>query len=172
MTSYQENADTSEQGASRTVTSRWETPGWSDTGSADARKTAGMGCHSPRHLCRVAYTIYVGLSLCSRREVWQNDKVHHHYVNPLVRSLRCGDKLRLVLRVGGIHCGSRQANHPHRWRAAGGNVSLIEDIREVMQSLFATLPRVIILTRAVHHCCYTHLINFQVYRLCAGEWKK
>ena len=31
MASCQENADTSEQGASRTVTSRWETPGRSDT---------------------------------------------------------------------------------------------------------------------------------------------
>ena len=51
------------------------------------RKTAGMGRHSPKHLCRVAHTIYVGLSLCSRRE--EHDKVHHHHVNPLVRSHRC-----------------------------------------------------------------------------------
>ena len=76
--SCEENVDTSEQGANRTITSRWETSGWSEPASVDARKTAGMGRHSPRHLCRVAYTIYVGFSLCTRREVrceQEDDKV-------------------------------------------------------------------------------------------------
>ena len=150
MTNCQENADTSEQGASRTVTSRWETPGWSDPGSVDARKTAGMGSHSPRHLCRVAHTIYVGLSLCSRREVRreQDDTVLHHHVNPLVRSHRCRDKRRLMLRVGGIHRGSRLAFHRHR--AAGDNVSLSDDISDITQRQYSrfsqNFPRVIIFT--------------------------
>ena len=174
MASCQENADTSEQGASRTVTNRRETPERSDSGSMDARKTAGIGRHSPRHLCRFAHTNYVGLNLCNRREVHckQDDKVRYHNVNPLVHSHRCWDKRRLVLRVGGIHRGSRQANHPHHWWAAGDNVSLSEDISDIIERQWSRFsqhfPESQFLPRVVHLYCYTPCINFQAYRLCAG----
>ena len=116
-------------------------------------ETAGMGRHSPRHLCRVAHTIYVGLSLCSRREVRreQDDNVRHHHVNQLARSHRCWYKRRLMLRVSGIHWGSRQANNRHR-RTAGDNVSISEDISDITErqcSRFSKyLPQVIIFARS------------------------
>ena len=51
--------------------------------------------------------------------------------HPLVGSHR--DKRRLVLGVGGIHRGSRQAHHRHHWRANGDNVFLSEDISDITE---------------------------------------
>ena len=100
--------------------------------------------HSPRHLYRIAHTIYIDLSLCSRREVCceQDDKLRHQRVNPLAHSHRCGDNRCLVLRVGGnslrISAGESPSSLESRWRERISFRWYQWHYRETMQSLFAT----------------------------------
>ena len=70
------------------------------------------------------------VSACAATDKSAANKTTNYSTITSTRSHRCWDKRRLVLRVGGIHWGSRQANHRHHWRAAENNVSLSEDISE------------------------------------------